>query len=48
MKNFVQLCENTREKLGRQLEDNEKAFLQWIYENYKEEEKKKIEGITSQ
>ncbi|WP_164217569.1 hypothetical protein [Virgibacillus sp. YIM 98842] len=48
MKSFVQLCENTREKLGRQLQENEKAFLQWMYENYKDEEKKKIQGATSQ
>ncbi|MFA1822450.1 hypothetical protein ACDX78_20185 [Virgibacillus oceani] len=48
MKNFVQLCENTKEKLGRQLQDNEIAFLQWVYENYKDEEEKKIAGATSQ
>jgi cation transport regulator ChaB len=48
MESFVQLCENTRKKLGRQLQDNEKAFLQWMYENYKDEEEKKVQGVTSQ
>jgi len=48
MKSFVQLCENTKEKLGRQLQNNEKEFLQWVYENYKDEEKRKIAGATSQ
>jgi hypothetical protein len=48
MKSFVQLCENTKDKLGRQLHDNEKEFLQWMYENYKDEEKKKVAGTASQ
>lgn len=48
MKSFVQLCENTKEKLGRQLLENEKAFLKWVYENYEDEEKKKIQGVTGQ
>lgn len=42
MKSFLQVLNDTEEKLGRQLWENEVVFLQWVYERYTEEEKQKI------
>lgn len=40
MKSFLQVCEDTKERLGRKLQDNEIKFLQWVYERYEEEKSK--------
>ncbi|HLS59946.1 MAG TPA: hypothetical protein VK044_02310 [Virgibacillus sp.] len=37
MKSFLEVCDNTREKLGRGLQEKEIEFLQWMYERYEEE-----------
>jgi len=34
MKSFFQICNETTEKLGRKLQDEEIKFLQWMYERY--------------
>ncbi len=40
MESFLKVCEDTRKKLGRQLQGKEKEFLQWMYDNYKKEQEK--------
>jgi len=40
MKSFVHVCEDIKERLGRQLQENEIKFLQWLYERYEEEQSK--------
>lgn len=42
MKSFLQVWEDTEEKLGRHLRKNEMVFLQWVYERYTEEQKQKV------
>ncbi|MBU5267938.1 hypothetical protein [Virgibacillus proomii] len=42
MVTFLQICQETEEKLGRQLQDNEVVFLQWVYSRYLEELPKKM------
>lgn len=42
MISFFEVCENTREKLGRELCEKEKEFLQWMHKRY-EQELKKVE-----
>ncbi len=37
----MEVCEDTKEKLGRQLQENEKDFLQWMYNHYRNEERDK-------
>ncbi|BAC14985.1 hypothetical protein [Oceanobacillus iheyensis HTE831] len=48
MQSFFQICNDTTEKLGRRLQDEEIRFLQWMYERYTveqlEEELKSKEG----
>ncbi|WP_165767952.1 hypothetical protein [Virgibacillus indicus] len=31
---YMRVCEEFREKLGRQLQQNELEFLQWVYGQY--------------
>ncbi len=38
MKSFLEVCNNTREKLNRELHEKELEFLQWVYERYEEEQ----------
>jgi len=38
MESFFQICYGTTEKLGRKLQDEELAFLQWMYERYTNEQ----------
>ncbi len=38
MLSFIEVYEDTVEKLGRQLLDNELQFLQWVYRRYQEEQ----------
>ncbi|GAB3048169.1 hypothetical protein [Virgibacillus ainsalahensis] len=45
MESFLQVCEDTKEKLGRQLHENELEFLQWMYERYTEEQLKKTINV---
>lgn len=40
MKSFLQVYDDTRQRLCRQLQDNEIEFLHWMYERYKEEQQK--------
>jgi hypothetical protein len=41
MESFLDvLIEDTREKLGRQLQKREVEFLHWMYDRYKEEQQK--------
>lgn len=42
MVTFLQICQETEEKLGRQLQDKEVVFLQWVYSRYLEELPKKM------
>lgn len=37
----MDVCEDTKEKLGRQLQENERDFLQWMYNHYQNEEREK-------
>lgn len=37
MESFMEVCKNTRDKLGRDLHKKEKEFLQWMYKRYEEE-----------
>ncbi|HEX6594011.1 MAG TPA: hypothetical protein VF095_05425 [Bacillota bacterium] len=37
MKDFLQMCHDAEEKLGRKLEKKELEFLQWVFERYVEE-----------
>ncbi|WP_165769018.1 hypothetical protein [Virgibacillus profundi] len=37
MESLLQVCEDTEKKLGRQLQENEVEFLQWMYKRYEEE-----------
>lgn len=39
MESFLKVCEETRKKLGRQLQEEEIEFLQWVYERYEEEQR---------
>lgn len=39
VKSFIELCEHTREKLERQLQEDEKEFLQWVYHRYQNEKR---------
>jgi len=38
MKSFLELCEETTNKLGRRLQKREISFLQWMFERYQEED----------
>lgn len=38
---FLEVCENTRKKLGRQLQEEELDFLQWMYTRYEKERNNK-------
>lgn len=40
MISFMEVCKNTRNKLGRELHKKEKEFLQWMYKRYEKELKK--------
>lgn len=40
MEDFLQLCEDTKKKLGRQLQEKEKEFLTWVYESHEQEKQK--------
>lgn len=43
MESFLKvLKEDTKEKLGRQLQKQEIEFLQWMSERYQEEQKEQI------
>ena len=37
MESFLDVCKNTKDKLGRDLQKNEKEFLHWMYKRYEEE-----------
>lgn len=37
---LIELCDMTREKLGRELNTQEMIFLQWMYNKHKLEEEK--------
>ena len=37
MKSFLEVCENTRKKLGRELCEKEIKFLQWTQKRYEQE-----------
>lgn len=39
MGSFFNVLEDTKEKLGRQLYQQEIEFLQWMYERYQDEQK---------
>lgn len=43
MKSFLEVCGDTRQKLGRELQKREIDFLQWLYMRYEEEEQKNKE-----
>lgn len=43
MESFLEVCEDTKGKLGRQLHEQEKEFLQWMYEKYENERQKRSE-----
>lgn len=43
MKSFLEVCEDTREKLNRQLQENEVEFLRWMHDRYTEEQEEKLE-----
>lgn len=34
---YMRVCEEIKEKLGRQLQQNELEFLQWMCRRYKQE-----------
>lgn len=38
MESFSQVHEDTKEKLGRELKENELEFLCWVYQRYSEEQ----------
>lgn len=38
MKSFVNICEETKTKLGRQLQEKEKDFLIWMYSKHQNEQ----------
>ncbi len=38
MESFSQVHEETEEKLGRELQENEVEFLHWVYQRYTEEQ----------
>lgn len=38
MESFIQLCSESRERLGRDLQKEELEFLHWIYERYTEDQ----------
>ncbi|WP_281355738.1 hypothetical protein [Virgibacillus ihumii] len=38
MESFSQVHEDTEEKLGRELAENEMEFLHWVYNRYAEEQ----------
>lgn len=42
IESFLKVLQDTEGKLGRQLQDEEFKFLQWVYKRYTDEEKKKI------
>ncbi|CDO05109.1 Kv channel-interacting protein [Oceanobacillus picturae] len=42
MESFLQICEDTTNSLGRQLEAKEEQFLQWVYDRYAAEQKEII------
>ncbi|MFD2629301.1 hypothetical protein [Oceanobacillus kapialis] len=42
MESFLQMCESTKNSLGRQLEEQEEQFLQWLYERYAAEQREII------
>ncbi|WP_170150274.1 hypothetical protein [Oceanobacillus halophilus] len=35
---FLQLCDDAKNQLGRQLREEEISFLQWMYNRYTEEQ----------
>ncbi|WP_176555855.1 hypothetical protein [Virgibacillus ndiopensis] len=43
MESFLDVLEDTKEKLGRKLQKSEIEFLQWVYDRHKEEQKQKGE-----
>ncbi|WP_158701613.1 hypothetical protein [Lentibacillus sp. Marseille-P4043] len=45
MESFLTVLEDTKEKLGRQLQTNEIEFLQWVYDRYREDEQQKEQNI---
>ncbi|WP_430790097.1 hypothetical protein VBD025_05580 [Virgibacillus flavescens] len=42
---FFHVLEDTRVKLGRQLQKNEIEFLRWMYDRYQDEQQKTIECL---
>lgn len=44
MKNLEELCKDARIKLGRELQEKEMIFLQWVYRRYVEETQQKNEA----
>lgn len=41
MESFLEVCNHTSEKLERALHEEELEFLQWMYERYEDECKRK-------
>ncbi|GGB35038.1 hypothetical protein GCM10011409_10640 [Lentibacillus populi] len=41
MESFLHVLKDTEKKLGRQLQEREIEFLQWVYDRYTEEEQQK-------
>lgn len=48
MKSFLEVCENTREKLGRELCEKEIEFLQWTHKRYEQEIQESEKRIEEQ
>jgi len=44
LKTFYEVCEDTKEKLGRPLKDKEVQFLQWLYKRYEKEQAKEFKN----
>ncbi len=47
MESFSEVYEDTKGKLGRQLQEKEKEFLHWVYESYEKERQKNGEQCKS-
>jgi len=42
VKTFYEVFEDTKEKLGRPLQDKEVKFLKWLYKRYEKERAKEF------
>lgn len=48
MGSFLILLEDTKRKLGRQLQKNEIDFLHWMYDRYENEQKEKCKCLKAE